>query len=150
MDSAKNCRHGGGRCQNSAKNPVITSGQTCSVSMEIIDLTVTRGMLWYNNLLKSADVITLYLTKVSLWWLLGQMLPYWKDSFASGLSLTSPPPPPPDFQTILPPCSSVESAALLFSAVQCLAYRPSSPAGKTCQNRPVGFHPIKAWQSNIS
>ena len=43
--------------------------QSCSVSKETIDLTltVTRGTLWSNNLFKSANIIILWRTKVSLW-----------------------------------------------------------------------------------
>ena len=40
--------------------------QSCSVSGEIIDLTVTRGMLWSNNLFKSANIIMLCWTIASL------------------------------------------------------------------------------------
>ena len=35
--------------------------QSCSVSNETIDLTVTRGMLWANNLFKSDYIIILLL-----------------------------------------------------------------------------------------
>ena len=41
--------------------------QSCSVSKETIDLTITRGTLWSNNLLKSANINMLCQTKVSLW-----------------------------------------------------------------------------------
>ena len=43
--------------------------QSCSVSKETIDLTltVTRGTLWSNNLFKSANIIILWRTKASLW-----------------------------------------------------------------------------------
>ena len=37
--------------------------QSCSVSKETIDLTVTRGTLWSNNLFKGANFIILYRTK---------------------------------------------------------------------------------------
>ena len=33
--------------------------QTCSVIKETINLTVTRGTLWFNNLFKNANIITL-------------------------------------------------------------------------------------------
>ena len=45
---------------------VITT-QSCSISKETIDLTVTRGTLWSNNLFKSANIIILCRTKASLW-----------------------------------------------------------------------------------
>ena len=43
------------------------SNQSCSVSKETIDLTVTRVTLWSNNLFKSANIIILRPTKTSLW-----------------------------------------------------------------------------------
>ena len=55
--------------------------QSCSVSKETIDLTVTRGTLWSNNLFKSVNIIILCRTKVYLCYLLWQLFPYWQNSF---------------------------------------------------------------------
>ena len=46
---------------------IVGSNQSCSVSKETIDLIVTRGTLWSNNLFKNANIIILCRTKVSLW-----------------------------------------------------------------------------------
>ena len=45
----------------------LNVNQSCSVSKETIDLTVTRGSLWSNNLFKSANIIILCQTKASFW-----------------------------------------------------------------------------------
>ena len=46
---------------------LLRLSQSCSVSKETVDITATRGTLWSNNLLKSANIIILSRTKASLW-----------------------------------------------------------------------------------
>ena len=58
--------------------------QSCSVSKETFDLTVTRWMLWF----KSANIIILCWPKASLLEILSQISPYWQNSFAAEFGQT--------------------------------------------------------------
>ena len=48
------------------KNTITKTTKSCSVSKETIDLTVTRWMLWSNNMFKSANISTYTLLDQSI------------------------------------------------------------------------------------